>query len=85
MEKPKFTVVYNSVSEDGYIGVCWEFYTDEKKAQARYDFLTADEKKYCPTKRPYYHETDKHHLGAGHSELRNSPPDKIRPKSYSCP
>lgn len=73
MERPKFTIVYNSVSEDGYIGVCWEFFTNEHKAQARYDELSSEPEKYCPTKRPYYHDTDKHHLGAGHWELKNSP------------
>jgi hypothetical protein len=73
MEKPKFTIVYNSQSEDGYVGVCWEFFTNENKAKARYDFLAADEEKYCPTMRPYYHHTDRHHLGAGHWELKNSP------------
>jgi len=73
MEKPKYTIVYNSLSEDGYIGVCWEFFTNENKAKARYDFLSSDSVKYCPTKRPYYHDTDKHHLGACHSDIRNSP------------
>lgn len=73
METPKFTIVYNSVSEDGYIGVCWEFFTNEHKAQARYNELNSKPERYCATKRPYYHDTDKHHLGAGHWELKNSP------------
>ena len=73
MEKPKFTIIYNSVSDDGYVGICWEFYIDENKSQARYDFLAADAEKYCPTKRQYYHSTDRHHLGAGHWELKNTP------------
>ena len=76
MERPKFTIVYNSQSEDGFVGVCWEFFTNEHKAQARYDQLASSPEQYCPTKRPYYHETDRHHLGAGHWELRNSPSDK---------
>lgn len=73
MEIPKFTIVYNKKSNDGFVGVCWEFYTDDNKAQARYDELSSEPEKYSVTKRPYYHDTDKHHLGAGHWELKNSP------------
>lgn len=72
MERPKFTIVYNNQSEDGFVGVCWEFFTNEDKAQARYDYLASFPETYSPTIRPYYHDADRHHLGAGHWELKNT-------------
>jgi hypothetical protein len=75
---PRWTILYNIVCGDGFIGMGWEFFTDEKLAQARYDELNIGNSdttsgKYCATKRPY-HKDDAVHLGAAHQELRKSNP-----------
>lgn len=70
LKHPNWTLNYNIVSSDSeWIGTGWEFFNEEEHAQNRYDVLTKSGIGVC--KRPYYHHTDKHHLGACHLNLIN--------------
>jgi hypothetical protein len=75
MEKrPHWTVLYNIVSKenDRWVGTGWEFFDEEKDAQAAFDRHTADGSGAC--KRPYYNSCDENHLGAAHRPLPSPPP-----------
>lgn len=63
---PRWTVHYNIVSVENarWIGQGWEFFDDEKDAQASYDRQIRLGN--CPTKRPYYDKSDRPFLGAAH-------------------
>lgn len=65
MGLPKWTVCYNIVSKPNkWVGTAWEFFDEEFDAQACYDHQIKIGN--CPTKRPYYDEADREHLGAVH-------------------
>lgn len=62
---PKWTVLYNIVSDGSrWIGTGWEFFDDEHVAHHRFEELSRAGN--YPTRRPYFAEVDRVHLGAGH-------------------
>ena len=66
MDLPKWTVLYNIVSEESkrWVGTGHEFFDEESDAQHCFDrHVKAGNQ---PTKRPFYLSADKSHLGAVH-------------------
>jgi len=65
-KRPRWTVCYNIVSpeSDRWVGRGWEFFDEEYQATACYERHI--KLGNCPTKRPYYHQSDYQHLGAAH-------------------
>jgi len=65
MKTPKWTVLYNIVSDSStWVGTGREFFDDEIAARRCYDLQV--ERGNCPTKRPYFHKVDWPHTGAVH-------------------
>ena len=73
-DRPDWTIHYNIVGHDGWIGTGWEFFYSQTLAEVRYGILSKHPE-YCPTLRPYHH-TDFKHLGAVHRDMGMCPPRK---------
>ena len=71
MMKPKWTVVYNIVSEESsrWVGTGWEFFDDDDSANRAYARHVSSGN--VPTKRPF-HFRDDSHLGAAHRDRGSS-------------
>jgi hypothetical protein len=63
---PRWTVASNIVSpeSDKWVGTCWEFFNEEGQAEECY--ARQVKAGNCPTKRPFFKNSDREHLGAVH-------------------
>lgn len=85
-QEPKWTVVSNVVSPENnkrWVGTSWEFFDEEKEAQACYRRNTGLGN--SSTVRPFHLKTDLPHMGAAHrklGKLNTHPPTHDPEKSY---
>ena len=66
IKKPKWTVLYNIVSEENskWIGTGWEFFDEDSDADKCY--ARHRDNGNNPSKRPFFERLDRAHMGVAH-------------------